>query len=109
MDLSAVTPFRQKVYTALLEVPAGKVITYAALGKRIECGSAQAIGQAMRHNPFAPEVPCHRVIKSDLTIGGYLGELGGEELSKKLRLLESEGVFFDEVGKIVDSLRAICE
>lgn len=102
IDLSSVSAFRRKVYQALLEVPAGKVITYKALGERIGCHSAQAIGQALRHNPFAPEVPCHRVIKSDGTIGGFYGDVAGEQIQKKLKLLSKEGVRFDPSGMLVD-------
>ncbi|MCB9807571.1 MGMT family protein [Candidatus Peribacteria bacterium] len=65
------TPFQQKVYDALLLIPCGKVTTYKLLGDFIGCKSAQAIGQALTKNPHAPEVPCHRVIKTDGTIGGY--------------------------------------
>ncbi|MDA3924899.1 MAG: MGMT family protein [Kiritimatiellae bacterium] len=64
-----ITPFRQRVFDALLEVPCGYVTTYGALARRINCGSARAVGGALRHNPLAPEVPCHRVVASDLTIG----------------------------------------
>eukprot|EP00339_Tiarina_fusa_P029351 CAMPEP_0117026380 /NCGR_PEP_ID=MMETSP0472-20121206/19404_1 /TAXON_ID=693140 ORGANISM="Tiarina fusus, Strain LIS" /NCGR_SAMPLE_ID=MMETSP0472 /ASSEMBLY_ACC=CAM_ASM_000603 /LENGTH=136 /DNA_ID=CAMNT_0004733379 /DNA_START=101 /DNA_END=511 /DNA_ORIENTATION=- len=99
MKLSAIqrkqiTPFRAKVFDALLEVPAGKVTTYKLLAERIDCKSSQAIGQALRHNPFAPEVPCHRVVKSDLTIGGFGGFVKGATIDKKIRLLDDEGVRF---------------
>ena len=63
----AVTPFRQRVYDALCRVPRGRVTTYKLLGEAIGCASSRAIGQALRNNPFAPEVPCHRVIRTDLT------------------------------------------
>ena len=97
----SVTPFQQRVYDALKLIPAGKVTTYKELSRYLECGSAQAIGQALKKNPFAPEVPCHRVIKSDLNIGGYSGETTGENIVKKLSLLESESVFFSE-GNLFD-------
>lgn len=87
-----ITEFQRKVYLALLDVPRGTTITYGELGKRIGCRSAQAIGQALRHNPFAPDVPCHRVIRSDGTIGGFHGMRDGEQIAKKLRLLREEGV-----------------
>ena len=63
------TTFQQKVYDALLLIPKGKVTTYKMLGDFINCRSAQAIGQALTRNPYAPKVPCHRVIKTDGTIG----------------------------------------
>lgn len=85
-----ITEFQRKVYLALLDVPRGETISYRDLGERIGCRSAQAIGQALRRNPFAPAVPCHRVIRSDGTIGGFYGEIHGEMIEKKKRLLEAE-------------------
>jgi methylated-DNA-[protein]-cysteine S-methyltransferase len=93
--------FQQKVYEALKKIPIGKVTTYKALAEYIDCNSAQAIGQALKKNPFAPEVPCHRVIKSDLTLGGYIGALEGGKIQQKLDLLKAEGVIFAD-GKLLD-------
>lgn len=89
-----ISPFAARVYAALKRVPRGQVITYAALAKRIGCRSPRAVGQALRANPFAPSVPCHRVIASDLSPGGFLGRTAGPQLRRKLRLLASEGVLF---------------
>ena len=86
-----ITNFQRKVYLALLEVPRGTTISYKELGKMIGCKSARAIGQALKRNPFAPDVPCHRVINSDGTIGGFHGQRDGEMIDKKQKLLESEG------------------
>lgn len=86
-----ITEFQRKVYLALLEVKKGETITYKQLGERIGCRSAQAIGQALKRNPFAPEVPCHRVIATDGSIGGFHGQREGEMIDKKRALLESEG------------------
>ena len=95
------TEFEQRVYTQLGKVPCGKVTTYAELGRSLGCGSAQAIGQALKRNPYAPEVPCHRVIRTDLTIGGFSGQTSGPKLKKKLRLLKQEGVELDSDGKLL--------
>jgi len=100
-----VTPFRRKVYAALLEVPRGSVTTYGALARRIGCGSAQAVGGALRSNPFAPEVPCHRVVASDLTIGGFCGCREGAEIGRKAVLLKAEGVRFGADGKLLEKGR----
>lgn len=100
------TEFARKVYTALQNVPRGRVITYAALARKISCGSPRAIGQALRKNPFAPEVPCHRVISSDLSPGGFLGKTHGPALTKKLQLLASEGISFTN-NLLSDPARAI--
>ena len=87
---SAITPFQRKVYLELLNVPAGKTITYGELAQRIGCRSAQAVGQALKRNPFAPEVPCHRVVAANGSIGGYMGKREGELVERKRKLLEEE-------------------
>ncbi|MCJ1437548.1 hypothetical protein MMC27_006935 [Xylographa pallens] len=102
---SALSPFRQRVLLALAQVPRGKYTTYAALADFL--GSApRAVGNAMRNNPFAPAVPCHRVLAADGGIGGFGGEWGskggeGEKIRKKRELLRSEGVRFDGRGRVV--------
>ena len=101
-----VSTFARRVYAALCKIPPGRVITYAALGRSIGCGSPRAIGQALRANPFAPRVPCHRVIASDLSPGGFNGRTSGAALAKKLRLLAAEGVVFKK-GRLADHMQAI--
>lgn len=101
-----VSAFARRVYSALCQIPPGRVITYAALGRRIDCRSPRAIGQALRANPFAPRVPCHRVISSDLSPGGFNGRTSGAALAKKLRLLATEGVVFQN-GRLAEPKRAI--
>ena len=91
-----VTPFQQRVLQALCHVPAGKVTTYKYLAAHVQCGSQQAVGQALRRNPYAPVVPCHRVVAHARTLGGFGGARNGAKLDKKRRLLEQEGVVFDE-------------
>ncbi|MEX2577822.1 MAG: MGMT family protein [Verrucomicrobiales bacterium] len=88
------TEFERRVYDALQLIPRGKVTTYGLLGHYLSCRSAQAVGQALRRNPFAPDTPCHRVVKGDLSLGGFQGESAGAPVSKKRRLLENEGVAF---------------
>lgn len=85
-----ITPFQRRVYMELLNVPAGSTITYGELARRIGCRSAQAVGQALKRNPFAPHVPCHRVVAADGSIGGYFGEREGEMIDRKRKLLEKE-------------------
>ena len=85
-----ITEFQRKDYLELLNVPRGETISYGELGKRIGCRSAQAIGQALRRNPFAPDVPCHRVIAADGSLCGFSGQREGEMIEKKRRLLEEE-------------------
>lgn len=92
---TSITPFQRRVYLALLEVPKGCTITYGQLAQRIGCRCPQAVGQALCRNPFAPEVPCHRVVSADGTIGGFHGERGGEMIEKKRALLRAEGLKID--------------
>jgi methylated-DNA-[protein]-cysteine S-methyltransferase len=87
-----ITAFQRRVYERVKEIPPGRVTTYAALARAVGCASPQAIGQALRRNPFAPRVPCHRVIRSDRSIGGFNGQEGGAETSRKEALLLAEGV-----------------
>lgn len=70
-------------------------MTYRGLAQAIGCSSCQAVGQALRRNPFAPVVPCHRVIKSDLTPGGFTGKQDHSAIQRKLELLAAEGVVFE--------------
>jgi len=90
LNAKNITEFQRNVYLELLNVPAGETISYKELGLRIGCRSAQAIGQALKRNPFAPDVPCHRVIASDGSIGGFSGHRDGEMIEKKKRLLAEE-------------------
>lgn len=93
--------FAFRVYEWVRRIPRGYVTTYGALSREIGCGSAQAVGQALKRNPYAPSVPCHRVIASDLTPGGFQGESGGARVVAKIALLAEEGVLFKE-GRLAD-------
>lgn len=85
-----ITEFQRRVYLALLDVPMGETITYGELARCIGCRSAQAVGQALKRNPYAPAVPCHRVIAADGKLGGYNGAREGAELERKRTLLMAE-------------------
>lgn len=104
---SNITQFRKEVLTLLCQVPRGKHTTYAALSDHISATShktcARAVGNAMRNNPFAPVVPCHRVLAHDGKIGGFGGHWGeeGKYAGKKKEMLREEGVKFDGSGKVV--------
>ena len=89
-----ITEFQRRVYMAVLEVPRGETVTYGELARRIGCGSAQAVGQALRRNPFAPSVPCHRVVARD-GIGGFHGQRCGEMIDRKRKLLAEERAVAD--------------
>lgn len=99
------TPFQKRVLTALCQVPRGKYTTYAALSKFLNA-CPRSVGTALRDNPFAPEVPCHRVLATGGGIGGFRGSWGrngeaGKNDDKKRALLREEGVRFDGSGKVV--------
>lgn len=96
------TTYRKRLYSTLLSVPRGRYTTYAAMSSFLH-SSARAVGSGMRNNPFAPEVPCHRVLAADGSIGGFGGSWGkdGEHASKKVKLLCDEGVKFDSRGKVL--------
>ena len=84
------TFFQKKVWNYLKTIPKGKVKTY----KQVAIGinrpkSARAVANACARNPYAPKIPCHRVIRSDGGLGGYSGT-GGKK--KKLQMLRAEKV-----------------
>jgi len=79
--------FAQRVWALTVRIPAGKVSTYGAIAAELGSRSARAVGQALHHNPYAPAVPCHRVVGSDGSLTGFAGGL-----DKKRRMLQDEGV-----------------
>ena len=90
VDSKGLSDFRLRVYMELLKVPRGSTVTYGELARRLGCGSAQAVGQALRRNPFAPEIPCHRVIAADGSLCGFGGSRSPKALKRKQALLVSE-------------------
>lgn len=92
--------FAEKVYAMCKKIPKGKVSTYGAIAKTLK-SSPRAVGQALRCNPYAPVVPCHRVVKSDGSLGGFNGRVKGSAIAKKVRLLKEEGVKVQE-GRVVN-------
>lgn len=89
MESERLTDFQKDVLLETIKVPRGTVITYKELARRIgRPGAYRAVGNALRINPFAPDVPCHRVVRSDNSIGGYSGR---KESRKKAKLLSAEG------------------
>ena len=80
------TPFEQAVYAIVRRVPAGQTRSYAWVADRLgDRRLARAVGNALHRNPFSPAVPCHRVIRSDGTLGGFAGGP-----ARKRRLLRRE-------------------
>lgn len=83
------TPFQLRVWQALQLIPAGQVLTYGELAKRLNT-SSRAVGNACRANPVPVVIPCHRVV-AKAGLGGYSGRLGGVEMDIKRWLLLHEG------------------
>jgi len=93
-NFSAGTDFQKLVWRELVGIPLGETRTYKEIARSIgRPNSARAVANACSKNPFAPEVPCHRVIRSDGKIGGYSGPGG---VPQKREILESEGVKLGE-------------
>jgi methylated-DNA-[protein]-cysteine S-methyltransferase len=88
LDVSSGTPFRQKVWKQLWQIPFGEVRSYSEIAKKIgKPKAARAIGQANHHNPLPLVIPCHRVIAANGSLGGYACGL-----KMKKRLLKHEKV-----------------
>jgi methylated-DNA-[protein]-cysteine S-methyltransferase len=86
-DLRSLTPFQRDVLTTVQEVPRGEYLTYGELARRIgKPGAARAVGQALGSNPIPILIPCHRVLASDGSLGGYSGRGGVRTKEALLRL-----------------------
>ncbi len=79
--------FDEKVWAVTARVPAGRVTTYGEIARTLGSRAYRAVGGALRRNPYAPGVPCHRVVGSDGAITGY-----AHGVEKKAALLRAEGV-----------------
>ena len=81
--------FQIKIWKYLAKIPSGKVKTYKQIAAILKMpNSSRAVANACAKNPYAPSIPCHRVIRSDGKLGGYSGPGG---LKTKLKLLKKEG------------------
>lgn len=88
--------FNEHCYELLKQVPSGKITTYKQIANALGTRAYRAVGNAMNQNPYAPKVPCHRVVNSNRNIGGF-----AHDIQMKIELLESEGIKIKN-GKIVD-------
>ena len=88
--------FNKRCYQKLALIPKGMISTYAEIAKSLDSNAYRAVGNAMAKNPHPVAVPCHRIIKSNGTLGGYA--LG---ISKKIQLLKKEGIKIKN-NKVVD-------
>src|SRR5882672_262815 len=79
--------FNQKVWALTSRIPKGQVVTYADIARQLKSRGYRAVGNALNKNPYAPGVPCHRVVGSNGKLTGYAGGL-----AKKQKMLQQEGV-----------------
>ncbi|MCD7782056.1 MAG: MGMT family protein, partial [Methanosphaera sp.] len=94
MDLSNLTDFQYDVLIKQMEIPYGKVTSYKKLALLIgRENSARPVANVLATNPFPLVIPCHRTLRADWTIGGYVGTSDG---SIKRMILENEHIVFDE-------------
>ena len=86
--------FNEKVIDLMRKIPKGKITTYKLIAHKLGCKAYRAVGNAVGANPYAPVVPCHRVCKTNGTVGNYGGGVG-----KKIKLLREEGIKIDGESK----------
>jgi methylated-DNA-[protein]-cysteine S-methyltransferase len=92
LDMTDVPTFHQRVYALARRMAPGETMTYGEMARCLgDPGAARAVGQALGHNPFAPVVPCHRILAADGRSGGFSANGGART---ELRLLEIEGAQF---------------
>ena len=97
LDFEGVGGFERRVLLADHRIPRGRVMTYGGLATKVGVpGGARAVGNVMAGNPFPLVIPCHRVIRSDGSLGGF-----GGGLPMKRALLEMEGVAFDMNDRVL--------
>jgi methylated-DNA-[protein]-cysteine S-methyltransferase len=88
LDMESVPPFHRRVYEITRAIPPGRTLTYGEVAQQLgDPAAARAVGQALGHNPFAPVVPCHRVLAAHSGAGGFSAQGG---VATKLRMLEIE-------------------
>lgn len=101
------TPFRLAVLAVCKQVPRGSFTTYGDICKALGRGSPRSVGTALKNNPYAPVVPCHRVLRSDFSIGGFAGQTGrsAPKVVRKYAILRHESLRFGDDGKVAEQLR----
>ena len=90
--------FNQKVWTITARIPKGCVTTYAEVARALGSKGFRAVGNALNKNPYAPEVPCHRVVGSNGALTGFAAGL-----AKKTKMLADEGIMVENGRTVVKS------
>lgn len=91
--------FSQQVFEIVKNIPKGKVMTYKSVAEKLGSKAYRAVGNTLKNNSDPANIPCHRVIKSNLEIGGYFGHIDDCLSKEKEDKLKSEGVK-TENGKV---------
>jgi methylated-DNA-[protein]-cysteine S-methyltransferase len=95
LDMTGVPPFHQRVYAAALTIRPGHTMSYGEIARALgDVQAARAVGQALGRNPFAPIVPCHRVLGADGRPGGFSAH-GGVAMKRRLLALEGTRIAGD--------------
>ncbi len=95
LDMGYLTQFEVKVYMLTLDIPLGETTSYKYLAGQLET-SPRAVGQALARNPFSPIIPCHRVIRSDGSLGGFSGSRNAKD---KALMIQLEREFAQELSE----------
>ena len=96
------TEFEKSVLELIKKIPKGKITTYSEIAKNLGRPKAsRAVGNALNKNPYAPQAPCHRVVKSNGEIGGY-----AKGIDVKIKILKQEKIDIKN-GKIIDFRRKL--
>jgi len=96
VDLAGVSPFQRRVLAAARRIPAGRVVSYGELARRIgQPGASRAVGQALGHNPIPIIIPCHRIVAGGGGLGGYVG---GAKVKRTLLALEGVSGLLQPTG-----------
>lgn len=93
--------FDERVWKLMERIPRGNVTTYGEIARKLNTKAYRAVGNACRKNPYAPRVPCHRVVRSDGTIGGFGGKTSGKTVEEKTLLLREENIEVRN-GRVID-------
>lgn len=91
--------FDQKVYEIVKTIPKRKVMTYKSVAEKMGSKAYRAVGNALKNNPDPENIPCHRVVRTDLKIGGYFGHIDDYLSKEKENKLKNEGVKIEN-GKV---------
>jgi methylated-DNA-[protein]-cysteine S-methyltransferase len=92
--------FNEKVWALTSRIPKGEIVTYADIAKALNTKGYRAVGNALNRNPYAPKVPCHRVVGSSGALTGFAGGV-----DKKKQILLAEGVKFVGMDRVDVSRR----